>query len=143
MTMSDNDWLAQYKADEKRERRRLASAKRTILSALKAASIAAVEIAYDGEGDNGQVGDMQATGTNGKPVPLNGSVVASLQGVRRKYEIGEALDLYTWDVLQHFHSSFQDNDGGFGTLRIDVSSGTIILDHNARIVDVSNSLTEV
>jgi len=143
MSKTANDWMAKYEADAKRQRKRVAAAKRLILAALKRACIAAVEVAYDGEGDSGQIGEITAVDPAGKPATLLHSVFLNLDGKRRKYSLAEALDAYTWEVLAIHHAGFEDNEGGFGTLSIDVASGTISLDHNARIVEVSNTLEEV
>jgi hypothetical protein len=143
MTNITKDWLADYKAEAERRRELLPAAKRPILAALKRAGIANLEIAYDGEGDGGQIGEITATDGDGKPVPLKGSVLLNLDGTRRKYCLTEALDAFTWEVLSLYHDGFEINDGGFGTLSIDVAERSFTLEHSDRVIDVSNSVTEV
>lgn len=143
MSNTTNDWMAEYKAEAQRRAKRLAAAKRPLLAALKRARIAAVEIAYDGEGDSGQVGDIAARDRAGKPAELRGSLLLDLDGKRRRYLFDQALHDFTWEVLAVYHDGFEDNDGGFGTLSIDVAEGTFTLDHNHRFIDVTNTQTEV
>ena len=35
----------------------------------------------------------------------------------------EALDDFAWAVLDAYHDGFENNDGGFGTIVIDVAEG--------------------
>jgi hypothetical protein len=143
MNSITKDWLANYKAEAERRRKLIPVAKPRILAALKRNSIANVEIAYDGEGDSGQIGDITVSDRDGKPVPLQGSVLLNLDGTRRKYCLTEALDAFTWEVLSLYHDGFEINDGGFGTLSIDVHKGSFTLEHSDRVIDVCHSVTEV
>ena len=43
----------------------------------------------------------------------------------------------------HFHDGFEINDGGYGTIRIDVAKRTVILDHDDRVIETVNTRTEV
>jgi hypothetical protein len=143
MNSITKDWLANYKAEAERRRELLPAAKRPILAALKRAGIANLEIAYDGEGDSGQIGEITASDRDDKPVPLKGSVLLDLDGTQRSYGLTEALDAFTWEVLSLYHDGFDNNDGGFGTLSIDVHKGSFTLEHSDRVIDVCHSVTEV
>jgi len=143
MTNITKDWLADYKAEAQRRRKLTPAAKRPILAALKRARAAHVEIAYDGEGDSGQIAEITASDRSNKPVPLKGSVLLNLDGTRRRYGLTEALDAFTWEVLSLYQEGFENSDGGFGTLSIDVAKGSFTLDHSDRVIDVCNSVTEV
>ena len=143
MTNTTNDWLAEYQAEAKRRAKRLAAAKQPILAALRRARIAGVEVDYDGECDQGQIADIAAVDRNNKPAALKGTVLVNLDGRRRKHALREALEAFTWEVLAAYHDGFEDNEGGFGTLSIDVASGRFSLSHNARVIEVSNTLEEV
>ena len=143
MSNITSDWLDKYKADAKRQAKRLAAAKPHILAALKAKGIRSVSVEYDGSCDEGQIGEISATGRKAKPATLKGSACLNLDGDRRSYTLTEALEAFTWEVLLAYHDGFEINDGGYGTLNIDVAKGTITLDHNDRFTDVTNTLTEV
>jgi len=144
MTKALDNWLAEHEANLKRRRDKLSAAKAALVAALKASRVATVTIAYDGEGDSGQVNDIAATNARGKPVQLRGSVVLELDGVPCCYNcLSEAIDAFTWEVLALYHDGFVNNEGGYGTLTIDVRKSKVTLDHNDRIIEVSNTLTEV
>ena len=144
MSNKKPEWLVELEIEEKRRRAKLGLAKIALLGALKSSRIDAVSIAYDGEGDSGQLTDISASTARGKATKLRGSVVLDLDGRPYRYHsLAEALDAFTWAVLQAYHRGFENNEGGYGTLTIDVARGTVMLDHNDRIIEVSNKLTEV
>ena len=146
MSKTNDDWMAKYEAEAKRQARgskRLAAAKPHLLAALKAKRIASVTVEYDGSCDDGQIGEITATGRNGKPAALKGSILLDLDGDRCKHDLRDAVEEFTWELLLAYHAGFEINDGGYGTLNIDVAKGTITLDHNDRFTDVTNTLTEV
>jgi hypothetical protein len=57
---------------------KFAKAKRAVLRALRARGIALVEIAYDGEGDNGQIGHICAFSAKDKKVDIDQPVRLAL-----------------------------------------------------------------
>jgi hypothetical protein len=144
MTDSATDWLAQYQAEMKQRREKLAPAKAVLLDALKASGIAVVTVEYDGEGDSGQVNNIVACDASCNPAEMRGSVVLEL-GLRPcSYEsLVEAVEAFTWEVLVLYHDGFENNDGGFGTVTIYVVTGKVTLDHNDRVIEAVNTMTEV
>ncbi len=144
MTNAKSDWLAELQAQELRQRDRLPAAKAKIVAALKKTRAAIVTIEYDGEGDSGQIETIIAIGYTGKPVKLRGKVTLDLHGKAREYNtLEEALDDFAWLVLRVYHGGFENNEGGFGTISIDVAKASITLDHNDRVIELSNSVAEV
>jgi hypothetical protein len=145
MSNSKPDWLADIEAADKRDRDRLPAAKAVLLAALKKTRAALVTVEYDGEGDSGQITGIGAVTALAKPAKLpKGPFSLQLCDADSSYvSIEEVLDAFAWAVLRAYHGGFENNEGGFGTLTIDVAKGTITLDHNDRIIDVSNTLTEV
>lgn len=122
------------------------SVKSALLKALAARRIATVEITYDGEGDSGQIQDIVAVGVGTSRVPLDRPVTMALLEAKeptRYQSLSEAIDDFAWTVLQEYHGGFENNDGGYGTIVIDVAKGIVTLDHNDRYTDVVNSTTEV
>jgi hypothetical protein len=118
------------------------SAKSALLKALAARRIATVEITYDGEGDSGQIQDIVAVDIGNARVPLDRQVTTALSDGKEP-TLSEAIDDFAWTVLQEYHGGFENNDGGYGTIAIDVAKGIVTLDHNDRYTDVVNSTTEV
>src|SRR5436190_24105294 len=57
--------------------------------------------------------------------------------------LGDALDDYAWELLAVTHARFENYDGGYGTITIDVAKTTVTLDHNQRFTDSVNTVTEV
>jgi hypothetical protein len=146
MNSSTNDWLAEIQAQEQRQRDRLPTAKAKILAALKRTRAATITVEYDGEGDSGQIHDVAAQTRHGKPAKLPPGPF-SLQlydGAQSSYpSLEDALEAFAWQVIGVYHAGFENNEGGCGTLTIDVANGTVTLDHNDRVIEFCNSLTEV
>jgi hypothetical protein len=46
-------------------------------------------------------------------------------------------------ALGLYHDGFVNNDGGFAAIAIDAEKATVTIDHNDRITDVDNTVTEV
>jgi len=124
----------------------IAYAKRALLKALRTRGITSVSIEYDGEGDSGQIDGILAWDAKDKPVDINQPVRLALYPGKPASDYGslrEALDDFAWLLLGHFHDGFVDNEGGFGTIRIDVAERSVILDHDARVIETVNTRTEV
>src|SRR5262245_3856348 len=103
MTSATNDPSAEYAAALQRQRNKLAAAKSTLLAALRRTRAAFVRVAYDGEGDSGQIGDIKASSVRHRPVKLTGTVILDLDdGVppRLKRGLRDALAEFTWSVLR-------------------------------------------
>lgn len=144
MTDSKPDWLAELQAQDQRQRDRLPAAKATLLAALKRTRAAIVTIEYDAEGDSGQIDAIVAKSAAGRPLKLRGKITLDLHGQAHEYKtLEEALDEFAWLVLRVYHAGFENNEGGFGTISIDVAKASITLDHNDRIIELCNSVAEV
>jgi hypothetical protein len=146
--MRTEDWHQKWLAEQQRRRDRLPAVKQRLCAALKARGIARVVIGYDGEGDSGQIDTIEARGRKGGPVRLDRPITIALGDADQptRYEALEAaLDAFAWLVLQAFHRGFENDDGGYGTIRIDVAKAKLTLDHNDRLVQVEaeNTVTEV
>ena len=121
-------------------------AKRAILRALAARGIASVTIEYDGEGDSGQIDGILAYDSKEQPVAIDRPVRLALyrsKGTSDYASLREALDDFAWLLLGHFHDGFVNNEGGFGTIRIDVAKRSVFLDHDDRVIETVNTRTEV
>jgi hypothetical protein len=123
----------------------LKDATRLLMEGLAALDIAAVEISYDGEGDSGQIGDIVARGTGDRIVSLDATLGLALWSDResRTRTVYDVLEEYAWELLRHYHEGFENCDGGYGTITLNVSEGTAVIDHNDRITDVVETVTEV
>jgi hypothetical protein len=144
MSNDTSNFIDAFEAGDRRRRERLPAAKAALLAALKKTRAASVTIVYDGEGDSGQIGDIAAKSAAGRAVKLSGTVSLDLDGQLKEYaSLEEAIEPFAWDVLYAYHGGFENNEGGYGTITIDVAKGTVTIDHNDRIIDVFNTMTEV
>jgi hypothetical protein len=133
-----NSLNQQYEAEQRRLRVELAARKAIILQLLKDAGVAQATMEYDACGDSGQIHKIKAFDASGKDVSPR------LKGKTRSGEtLVETLDELAWQVLQHFHDGFENGEGGCGEIIVDVAAGTMMLDHNDRIVETVNTMTEV
>lgn len=124
----------------------LVNIKRRLLVALKRRKIASVVIHYDGEGDSGQVQSVSALDHRDHRVFLQAPIRLALHDPKNPTSyttLQEALDDFAWTILAEFHAGFENNDGGFGTIRIDVDKRVITIEHNDRVFDVLLTTTEV
>lgn len=123
---------------------RLAALKPLLLTALQSANVASVAIEYDGEGDNGQINAIVATDAAGARIDLTKiRMLATEIEAPQADTIDEFVNLFCWDALAVYHSGFENNDGGFGRITIDVPTGAIELERNDRFVDYTTLVKEV
>jgi len=87
----------------------------TLFAALKDAGVTNVNIRYDGGGDSGQVEDVEFYGDNIDSSALND-----------KFE-GDLQDLATHILEQHYNWDWYNNDGGYGTITIELVDKPVIL----------------
>ena len=112
----------------------------SILPHLASAAIASVRIDYDGGGDEGQAHEVEAFGIDGKPatVPMigcerhqlnhDGSVTVDI------VDLTDALTSLAESALEALHDGWENGEGAFGTVVIDVASQSVTLEHNTRFV---------
>ena len=99
-----------------------------IIPALMASGVANVEAAYSGYGDSGAIDGVQFRDKSGVRV--------------EREKIPAALTEKLENVLYEFlPAGFEINDGGQGTLTLDVQTGTVKLEHEENYTE-SNSSTD-
>ena len=118
----------------------LAACKAAILPLLAEAAIALVRIEYDGGGDKGQVHDVSAFTEDGKPADLpradceehqlnfDDSVTIDV------VDLSDALTNLAESALEALYDGWENGEGAFGEVVINVADGTVSLEHNARFV---------
>jgi hypothetical protein len=124
---------------------KFAKAKRAVLRALRARGIALVEIAYDGEGDNGQIGHICAFSAKDKKVDIDQPVRLALydgQKPTRYATLRDALEDFAWIVLDNIHGGFENDDGGYGDITICTARRAVVISHNDRVMEAINTTTE-
>jgi hypothetical protein len=118
----------------------LAACKAAILPLLAAAGITLVKIEYDGGGDEGQVHEISAFTADGKAANLpsvecdqhqlnfDGSVTIDT------VDLSDALTNLAESALEALYDGWENGEGAFGEVVIDVANGTVLLEHNTRFV---------
>jgi hypothetical protein len=102
--------------------------KSTILPALAASGVRTVLAEYSGYGDSGAIDGISYLGQDGKPVKLTGDA-ACIMGLE--------------DALYEFlPAGFEINEGGQGTLTLNVSDCTAVLQHGQNVTEVNESTEE-
>jgi len=98
---------------------------RRICEGLEATTgVKRIVFTYAGEGDSGGIEDVTY-----EPKPR----------IEIPAPIVEKLKLCVWDFVPR---GFENNDGGFGELTIDITASKITLEHNERITEVNTSEEE-
>ena len=105
----------------------------TLFAALKDAGVTNVEIRYDGGGDSGQVEDVDFHGVN----------LDDTTNLNDKFE-GDLQDLATHILEQHYDYDWYNNDGGYGTITIElVDEPVILIDGYVRSVEDANGTVNI
>jgi hypothetical protein len=133
------DYLAKDAAHQLRGAALRPANKAVLLNALAAANIARVTVSFDGYGDSGQIESVDVVDIAGAPCVLPGIDVTLHQAVWDQEEpreqaspLPDAIERLVYDLLGATHGGWEINDGAFGSVVIDVPSGTIELECNLR-----------
>lgn len=125
-----------------------ARCKDAFLPLLRAHAIARVEILYDGGGDEGTIGEVNAYGMEGDAelpsilcdhhsLEYNGEVRV------RTIDLEDALAAFAENAVCARHAGWEDGEGACGTIGIDVASGAVTLTHNSRFIDYDTTEAEI
>jgi hypothetical protein len=115
--------------------------KDTLFDALAQTAITVVSVEFDGEGDEGQIGEMTAHAGDGAvplpelPVTLHHANNSIVRLDSRQTTLREAIETLCYGYLEQQHSGWENNDGAYGEFTFDVASRRIDLEFNARFTD--------
>lgn len=121
----------------------LTDAKAEMLNALRSLGIQTVIITYNGEGDDGQMEEITVDHAHTAALDVAVAVDLCGDGEPLSRPLRDVLDDFGWQVLDLYHCGFEINDGGHGTITIDVANGKVTLDHNEHVIEYVQSVTEV
>ena len=117
----------------------LRSANKTALfDALASAGITFVLVRFDGEGDNGQIEEIDALcGEAPAELPSDEIEIAepvwgSSEVRRVALSVCDAIETLAFNLLEETHGGWENGDGAFGDFTFDVAERTITLAYNER-----------
>jgi hypothetical protein len=119
--------------------------KTAVFDALAAAGVTLVTVAFDGEGDSGQIENIQAHAGDAEaqlPTPsVEFQKVAwnSAKLDASSIDLREAIETLCYNYLEQEHGGWENNDGAFGEFVFSVSSKSIELEFNGRFSDFSTT----
>jgi hypothetical protein len=116
-----------------------------VFDALAKAGIMQVLVAFDGEGDQGQMEHASAQ-ADGKTVELP-AVTLSLwiadfgatELTSRSFDLREGVEHLCYGHLEEQHGGWEIDDGSFGEFTFDVAKRKITLEFYGRIVETAHS----
>jgi len=121
-------------------RRVEARCKSAFLPILREHGITRVDISYDGGGDEGMMGDVTAYG--GQSVRELPSVLCDHYAVdyggnvrSSALQLEDALSSFAENAVCDHHGGWENGEGAYGEIVIDVASGGVTITHNARFID--------
>lgn len=136
-----DDFNARYELQRKAQAQANELNKAVLFDVLVKAGITRVFVDFDGEGDEGQIGDIGAhagdANTELPPVSVgmhkvqcNSDALTASQA-----SLSEAVETLCYAYLEQEHDGWENDGGAFGTFEFDVGKRSIRLDFNERFVD--------
>lgn len=134
---------------------RIGQLKEALIPQLRAFGIAAVEVTFDGAGDSGAVEDVLCLGAAGATIACP-SVMLEVLPTQAPADDGDdghgddgktpqaldaALEQLTYLAPERHHPGWENNDGAYGQLVIDVVAGTFALDCSLRFIATDDHST--
>lgn len=117
---------------------------RAVLPILRAHGVESVRVTFDGSGDSGSIDGADydpKIDAEGIRVQMRRTVREFFQGEWRVFpsveeaSLSEAIEDIANDYLQDTRVDWYNDDGGFGSLEIDVVGGTVQLEVNVRYTE--------
>ena len=130
--LNENDFVNFVEKQNQRLRDSVADRQPGILKGLREAGVASLEGYYDGLGDSGQTEMVILKDASGKEILIQ-DIDEDLAG--------EIKD-FIWDVGYSLQPGFEIDDGGHGTVRWNVVSDRIDVDHYDRFIHTEEHFRE-
>lgn len=157
MTDTTSFNLAAYEDQESKRLNPIIARRRAFIFAhMKSLGIAEIEIEYNGEGNEGQISEIQAYRypdgytPDGSPQDVATRIVFEQEptlpvdagdgDVRPNFR--ELLEDFGWNLLNRHHDGFEINDGGFGTIAINAVTEQVKIEKNDRFTDYTTNEVE-
>ncbi len=114
-------------------------AKAVLIAHLKTLGYTEVRIGYDGIGDEGGITDIEAL----EPKLVKIKLMRDGWRIPPHEALADALENFTWKVLDEHHEGFEIDDGAFGTLTLNTTTGKLTLERNDRFTSFETTTVEV
>jgi hypothetical protein len=131
-------WQRQQREHVSRVDALLLANKAALFDVLAAAGITIVIAPFDGEGDSGQIGTIEAKAgeeivalPSGR-IEIASAVWGSCEIKRQTLSIHDAIEAMAYAFLGQTHDGWENNDGAHGDFIFDVAGRTITLDYHER-----------
>ena len=148
-TPDDGSGYFQYLAQERTYAERaeaLRPANKTALfDALAQAGITSVLVRFNGEGDEGQIEEIDAVCGEApaelpsREIEIAEPVWGSTEIRRTTLSVSDAIEALAFNLLEETHGGWENGDGAYGDFTFDVAERTITLAYNERRVETDYS----
>lgn len=114
--------------------------KSALFPILEAAGITTVTVAFDGEGDSGQIESVSAFVDN-QPAKLPKRIITLHrvswpdQTHSEPRDVREAIEALCYGYLEQEHGGWENNDGAFGEFTLHVRERRVEMEFNQRLQD--------
>ena len=138
--------LEAYQLHEKALTQANALNKTSVFEALAVAGVTLVSATFDGEGDSGQIENIQAHAGDAEAqlptlsVEFQKVAWNSPKLKASSIDLREAIETLCYDYLEQEHGGWENNDGAFGEFTLRVAERSVELEFNGRFSDVHTSL---
>jgi hypothetical protein len=132
-----------------RHRKALAEAwtvnREVVFSALTTARITRIEVTFDGEGDSGQINEINSySGEEPLALPSQDIVIRTVDwnsdaAKEVQMPLEAAIEQLCYDFLEQKHGGWENNDGAYGEFVFDVTERTVELAFHGRYMDVNTT----
>lgn len=153
---AEQDFMARYLEADARRRSMAPQIVQRAVHALREAlvpgGITRITIRYDGYGDSGQIEDITLYRSEDAlseddavfglkiEVPTYQQYTDELEERQISGELREVLDYLAMDIIDLQHGGWENEEGGYGEIRIDITAGDVEHAHNERIETVNQSV---
>lgn len=139
-----DDFVARYRRHQEQSALQHQGNKERLFAVLAAAGITQVIVDFDGGGDSGQIEDVPPMiGMEGAELPDGEVEIRTLdfdcETIRSHSRlVADAIEGLCYGFLETAHGGWENNDGAFGEIVLDVAEGTITLDFNYRVMETEH-----
>jgi len=150
LAITIHGFAAQMQTRKMQARTKLDLLKTAVILSLRAAGIATVEITFDGYGDSGSIEEINcldsSNGVTDCPsaeLTFSGEQDGNGPAPVQPTSLHEALESIGYLALELHHPGWENNEGATGSLEIDASKASFVLECQLRYVDYDEHQTGI